>query len=261
MDLLYRGCSYFKHLIFSGNQHSLHSPFLFYLYNTAIKSDKQFYSFALIESLRQKSLNSKKEIEVCDLGAGSTSLRTKTRAVSDITRISVKNTKTSQLLFRLAWFIKPKTIIELGTSLGFTSAYLASAKSDSKLYTFEGCSETASHAQKNIERLKLKNIDIVQGNIDATLEPTLNNIQNIDMAFVDANHRYEPTLRYFNLLLNKCHEGSILIFDDIHWSKEMGRAWKEIIHDKRVTISLDLFHVGILFFRKNAPKQHFLLRY
>lgn len=260
MDLFYRGCSYFKHLILSGNQHSLHSPFLFYLYNTAINTRKEFYAFEPIESLRKKSLNNHKVIEVCDLGAGSTSLNNKIRSISDITKISVKNTKTSQLLFRMAWFMKPNNIVELGTSLGFTSAYLASANPKSRLYTFEGCPETANLAQNNLQRLKLENIEIVRGNIDITLEPKLEKLTMVDMAFIDANHRYEPTLRYFNQLINKCHEGSFMVFDDIHWSKEMGSAWKEIIQDQRVTISLDLFHVGIIFFRKNAPKQHFKLK-
>jgi predicted O-methyltransferase YrrM len=153
-------------------------------------------------------------------------------------------------------------MLELGTSLGITSAYLASAKDDSKLVTMEGSKEIAAIAQSNFEKLNVKNVSIITGNFDDQLPAFLNRQDKLDFVFIDGNHRLEPTLRYFEMLLPKTREGSILIFDDIHWSEEMEMAWKQIQHHPQVTVTVDLFFIGLVFFRKeNKVKQHFLINF
>ncbi len=108
----------------------------------------------------------------------------------------------------------------------------------------------------------MKNIEAVIGNFDETLQPTLSAIENVDLAFIDGNHRYEPTIKYFEKILPKLKENSIVVFDDIHWSKEMEQAWNEIIQHNAVTLSIDLFFIGIVFFRKDfKEKQDFVVRY
>jgi predicted O-methyltransferase YrrM len=152
--------------------------------------------------------------------------------------------------------------VELGTSLGITSAYIASANNTSKLYTLEGSKNTATIAQENFNKLQLKNINLVQGNFDDTLPRLLSQIEKVDLAFVDGNHRKEPTLNYFNQFLQRSTEGSIFIFDDIHWSAGMEEAWKQIREHPSVTLTIDLFFIGLVFFKKDfKAKQHFSIRF
>lgn len=256
MNSLFRFFQYIRHFLISGDEHSVHSPFLFYFYTTAIKTDKQFYAFPKIEFFRSKALKDKTTITVTDFGTG----KDRPRHVADIVSHSVTEASKAQVLFRLAWFIKAKTILELGTSLGFTTAYLASADSHSTVLSFEGCPELADYASRLHKRLNISNTRIVTGDITKTLPSVIREVPQIDLVFLDANHQYEPTLEYFELLLPHMHEGSIMIFDDIYWSKDMKKAWNSIIVREEVSISVDLFHFGLALFRKNAPKQHFNLK-
>jgi len=184
------------------------------------------------------------------------------RSIASIARHAAKSKKWAQLLFRIVNYYQPGHILELGTSLGITTAYLASANKDLPVFTMEGAGAVAAVAQKNFGKLQLENIKIVEGNFDETLSGLLNDLPGVDFAFVDGNHRKKPTVQYFEQLLPKLNEYSILIFDDVHWSKEMEEAWKYIKANDAVTLSIDLFFIGIVFFRKEQKvKQHFTIRF
>lgn len=256
MNSLFRFCQYIRHFLISGDEHSVHSPFLFYLYTTAINTDKQFYVFPKIESFRGKALKDKTTIAVTDFGTG----KDRQRQIADIVSRSVTDSAKAQILFRLAWFTKAKTILELGTSLGFTTAYLASANVRSTVISLEGCPNLADYASHLHEKLHINNTRLYTGDIAQTLPLVLQTVSSIDLVFLDANHQYKPTLEYFDTLLPYIHEESIVVFDDIYWSPDMKRAWDTIIAREEVTISIDFFHFGVVFFRKNAPKQHFNLK-
>jgi predicted O-methyltransferase YrrM len=159
-------------------------------------------------------------------------------------------------------YYQPQTILELGTSLGITTSYLSLAKPDSKLITIEGSNEIAEVAKRNIRDLEIRNTGIIEGNFDNMLSSVVSDLSSVDFAFIDGNHRKEPTERYFQQLLTKTHNNSILIFDDIHWSKEMEEAWEIIKINAAVTCSIDLFFIGIIFFRQEfKATQHFVIRF
>lgn len=261
MSLHYRASKFLRHITLAGNEHSIHSPFVFDLYTTAIKPNKQFYCFEKIENVRKKAEVNHSIITVKDYGAGSEFYNSNKRKISEIAKWASKNKRQSQLLFNLVWFLKPTTIIDLGTSLGITTSYLASPDSKSTVYTFEGCPGVSAIAKKHFSILKLNNIQQIVGNIDVTLKENTQNLKEVDFAFFDANHKYTPTLNYFKTLLPRTHQGTVFVFDDIYWSKEMNRAWEEIKAHPSVTLSIDLFYFGIVFFRNNAPKQHFRLKF
>jgi predicted O-methyltransferase YrrM len=182
--------------------------------------------------------------------------------VSSIAGSALKPKKFAQLMFRIARYYKAHRILELGTSLGITSSYLASSLEDARLDTMEGAPAIAAIAKKNFESLGLKNTNLHVGNFDETLPPLLNELKQIDLAFIDGNHRREPTVRYFRQLLPVCHNDTILIFDDIHWSEEMEQAWEEIKKDGSVKLTIDLFFIGLVFFKKEFKvKQDFAIRF
>ncbi|MEZ5054276.1 MAG: class I SAM-dependent methyltransferase [Chitinophagales bacterium] len=226
----------------------------------------QYQDFERIERLRDELKDNHTEIEVVDLGAGSKSFR-KTKKVhkskiSKIVRKSVKKEKYGHLLFMMIRHFKANSILELGTSLGITTAYLASAHPNTKVITVEGSESIAKVAQENFDKLQLKNIQLIVGNFDDELKKICENCKGFDLIFIDGNHRELPTIDYFNTVLPYCHNDTILLFDDIHWSEEMQEAWEFIKNHPKVSLTIDIFEMGIVFLRKEfRQKQHMQITY
>ena len=246
----------------NGKGHGIHSPFVFDFIINVLNDKKHYDCYEKIETLRNELINDLQIIHVDDFGAGSTVMKLNERKISDIARSSLKPKKYAQLLFRIIQHYKPQTIIELGTSLGITTSYLASGNKNATVYTCEGSSSIAGIAQNNFDNLHLKNIQLIQGNFDETLPPLLGKLNKIDFAFVDGNHRKEPTLNYFYQLLTHSYSSTIFIFDDIHWSAEMEAAWLQVQKHKSVTLTIDLFFIGIVCLTNDIKvKQQFSIRY
>ncbi len=254
---------FFRYLRFwqsSGNAHSIHSPFVFQLYTQVIRHSVPYYCFEAIEDSRADLLASAQVLEIRDFGAGSKILSSEKRKVRDIARHSEKSPALAQLLFRLVNHFQPRTLFDLGTSLGTTTLYLAHARKESSLYTFEGDPSLAALANERFVQFQIPHLTSVVGNLDQTLSETLTKITTLDFVFFDANHRQEPTWRYFEQCLTKAHAESVFVFDDIYWSAEMQQVWQQIKHHPAVTLTIDLFYIGLVFFRQNQPIQHFKLR-
>ncbi len=247
----------------NGRGHGIHSPFV-YAFTREVLIDKQHYpAYSIAEAYRKKIKGDHTVLDVVDLGAGSASGgRTVKRSVSQIAGISVKPKRYSRLLYRIAHHYQYGIILELGTSLGVTSTYLGLVPSLQKLITMEGADDIAAYAERHFLGTGLPNTELVRGNFDETLAEVLNSVERVDLAFIDGNHRKSPTLKYFNSIMEKTHEYSCIVFDDIHWSPEMEEAWEEIKKDPRITLSIDLFFLGIVFFRKSfVEKQDFMIRF
>ena len=246
----------------NGKGYGIHSPFVFE-FITKILNDKTLYlEYKRVEELRKKILQDTTLITVEDLGAGSAVDKTSQRIISSIAKNSAKQKKFGQLLFRMAKFYQSKTILELGTSLGITTSYLASANSNANVISLEGAKSVAEISRNNFKQLGFNHIRLVEGNFDQTLSTVVSGLSSIDLAFIDGNHQKLPTEKYFKQLLDKVHNDSILIFDDIHWSREMEEAWKTIQENESVRCTIDLFFMGIVFFRKEfKEKQNFKIRF
>ena len=246
----------------NGKGHGMHSPFVFE-FVTRILNDKTVYpEYEKVEALRNQLLNDKTVLVVEDFGAGSVIDKKSKRYISSIAKNAAKPKKFGQLLFRTVTHYQPATILELGTSLGITTSYLSLAKPDARLITMEGSKEIADVAKQNFKVLGLKNVELIGGNFDDTLSSVVRGLSTVDFAFIDGNHRKDPTERYFKELLAKTNNDSILVFDDIHWSSEMEAAWETIKKDATVTCSIDLFFIGMVLFRKEfKEKQHFTIRF
>ena len=154
---------------------------------------------------------------------------------------------------------KPKTILELGTCFGITTAHLSKA-SNASIITIEGCSSIYKVAQETFKTLNCSNINIVNSSFDDVL-PSILNKNKIDFAFIDGNHAKIPTLDYFNQIIEHSEENAVLVFDDIYWSSEMTEAWEAIKKDKRVDVTIDLFQLGIVFKRPEQAKENFVLKF
>lgn len=246
----------------NGKGHGVHSPFVFDFIVSVLNDRKHYYAYESVEALRKLLAKDQTVLEVEDFGAGSVTAATTKRTVSSITRNAAKPRKFGQLLFRVVNRYRPNTIVELGTSLGITSSYLALANPNATLVTLEGSKAVAAKALENFSRLQIGNASLVQGNFDNTLAKVLEALGHVNMAFVDGNHRKLPTLEYFRQLLPVMTSESVIIFDDIHWSAEMEEAWRQIVSDERVLLTIDLFFIGLVFFNPSFKvKQHFTIRF
>jgi predicted O-methyltransferase YrrM len=243
----------------NGKGHGIHSPFVFELVSKALKQPVPA-TLKFIENRRRHLLRDHRFIWMEDYGAGSRTVNGHKRKVSDIARSSLKPQKYAELLYKLVHYYQPHHVLELGTSLGITTAYLSAAAP--QLTTVEGAPAVASIANDFFEQAQLKQIQLTVGNFDVVLNDDFLKQVQPDMVYIDGNHRKEPTIRYFNLLLPYMQEDAWIVFDDIHWSREMEEAWEYIKAHEAVTLSLDFFFIGIVFFKKSfLVKQHYTIRY
>jgi len=245
----------------NGKGHGIHSPFVFDFVVSVLNDHCAYPAYAKIEGLRRQLLKDRTMLTIEDMGAGSAFAPARSRSVASIARHAAKPPHLGQLLFRIARHYQPAAVVELGTSLGLSAAYLAEGSSHARVFTLEGAPAVAETADHNLRSLGL-DASVVTGDFDATLLPLLGRLPPVELAFVDGNHRREPTLRYFDVLLRHSSRSAALIFDDIHWSEEMEAAWTTIKNDPRVYLTIDLFFIGIVFLRDEFKvKQDFIIRY
>jgi len=252
---------YLKHRLTAKSRHGTHSPFVYKLADEVIYDFTDKSEYKNIEEQRKKLFNDDSIITVTDLGAGSHLNKNRTKKVSQIAKNALKSPRLAKLIYRLAKNTNPKSAIELGTCLGITTAYLATTSADTEVISIEGCPQTAEVAKKNFEDLNLENIELHVGNFDLILPDVIAKQPSLDFVYIDGNHRKDATLNYFNWCLPKINENSLLIFDDIYWSEGMKEAWTEIKNHPDVTLTVDLFWIGLVYFKKGQAKEHFKLKF
>lgn len=260
MSLLFQSRTFLTYWLDAVGRHSLHSPFYFNFYSSVVARDPIKPEYQLPEHIRKQMLRDVSRIPVTDLGSGSHVNDGATRRVSDIARTSLSPARRSRLLDRLADHFGCQRIIELGTSLGVNTLYLATDRIR-RVTTFEGCPEISRVARNNFAKAGIQNIVQVVGDLAETLPTWLDENKVVDLVFIDANHRYAPTMAYFEMIKPALHHKSVVVVDDIHYHAEMEKAWGDLQGDKAVRGSADLFRTGILFFDPSLSKQHVVLQY
>jgi len=259
MTMLFQIKTYIKFVLKSSNHHGIHSPFVFDLVHNCFYDTSQKKWYKKLTNYINILLKNNTELKIEDFGAGSKKLRQQKRKVSDIAKRAGISKKRAQLLGRFVNYYKSENILEIGTSLGISTASMSLANSNSKIITLEGCKNTAEVGNNSFKNFNLQNIEQIIGNFNDTLPKVLKN-STFDFIFFDGNHQKEPTIDYFKQCLNHCHNNSIFVFDDIYWSVGMKEAWNYIIEHPKVTVSIDTYYWGIIFFRKEQPKEHFTIR-
>jgi predicted O-methyltransferase YrrM len=292
LQRLFIAFRFIKFYFAAKTRYSVHSPFVYDFVENVLEDERLFYVFHDAGWLRDQLINSAETVEVADFGAGSQiDGQAKIRKVSSIAQSAVSPDFQCQWLFRIAQLYGSEHILELGTSLGVATLYLAEGASRAgKVLTLEGSPKIAELARRNFNwfydttrKLGLtkndptilnldkyapnftvendKNrIQILVGNFDDTLQTALNQLNSLDLAFIDGNHRYEPTVKYFEQCLAHAQPETVLIFDDIHWSTDMEKAWHDIQNNPSVRLTLDLFWCGVVFLRsENHEKENYKL--
>jgi len=224
------------------------SPFLYHFFTEVLDDDRDFYVFSDLQLLRQRLSKDKRRLLIEDLGAGSRKTKTKNPKLKDILANAVSPQWQLEWLFKICETYQPKYILELGSSLGLSTIALGSANQSAKLISIEGSEALHEIAQLNINEFGLKNCELRCGSFDQVLPEALSALGRVDLAFLDGNHKKTPTVQYFEQILPYCHDQTILILDDIYWSEEMKEAWKLLQSRSEVSLSIDLFYFGLLFF-------------
>lgn len=255
---MYQIIAYIKFLLKSTNQHGVHSPFVYDFVTKCLYDKKKYDAYLHLKAYRNELSNAEESLEITDFGAGSKLMNTNIRNVSKMVKNSSSSYKDTKLLFRISQYFKLKSTLELGTSLGVGTHALAIGNPSNQITTIEGCPNTYQFSKNKFKQLRLSNVMAINSEFESAIKKL--ETEHLDCIFFDGHHQKEATLNYFNLLLSKVHNDSVFIFDDIYWSKDMTEAWELIIADSRVTVSIDCFNLGFVFFRKEQPKQHFRIR-
>ncbi len=252
--------SFLKYLLRAKSKHGVHSPFVYDFVTKCLTYPLDDSTILPIEKLRKGLLQNKQTISVNDYGAGSKVKNQTVRSIKSVVKSAAIPKKYGLLLARITHHYQTKSIIELGTSLGISSLYL-STNPDTTVYTIEGSSAITALAAQNFSALHRENVHLNCGKFEDTLPDILKNSSDLDLVYFDGNHQTAPTIDYFEQCLSKVHNDSIFVFDDIHWSRDMEKAWKYIQAHPKVTVTLDLYRMGIVFFRQEQAKEHFVILY
>ena len=258
--MFYQIKKYLSFLFKATTKHGVHSPFVYSLITNCFNQKTAKEKRVVFNEYKIMLLKNKTIINVTDFGAGSRIFKTKERKIAAIAKNVTISNKEGALLTRLVHYFNCKNILEIGTSLGVGTLALALGNEDANITTLEGCPETIKIPKKQLTTLLPNSIQFVQGEFSKTLPKVLKN--NIfDLIYFDGNHQKEPTIAYFEQCLQTIHNETIFIFDDIYWSKEMTEAWHYIKNHPKVTLTVDTYHLGFVFFRKEQfQKEHFVIR-
>jgi predicted O-methyltransferase YrrM len=258
--MLFQIKSYLKFLWHSKNEHAVHSPFVFNLITKCFYDRKQKPEYEILKEYRNSLLANKNTIEVTDFGAGSKVFKSNTRQISQIAKTAGITQKRAELLFRITNYFQPQSSLEIGTSLGLATSALALGNQKSKITTLEGCPDTMAIAKNQFHLFNFENVECIQTEFLAYLSTSNFPLPTSNLIYFDGNHSKTATLEYFEMLLPTISNETIWIFDDIHWSSDMEDAWAIIKNHPKVTITIDTFQWGLVFFRREQPKEHFVIR-
>ena len=255
--------AYIKHRVRLQSKYHIHSPFVYDFYANVLQNGQNNIQYRVVNRLRRELEAVSRYIKRKDMGARNRDFPGDQRfvRVKDIVHRACVNRKKGEFLFRFIRQYKPSTILELGTSVGISTIYFGLAAPDSHIITIEGCIDSAHVAQENFEKTGLKNIHLIIGSFEDKLAIAFKEMPAPDLVFFDGNHKKEATLSYFEQCLQHIHPGSVFIFDDIHWSAGMQQAWNIIRRHPEITVSIDLYYMGIVFFKKELSKEDFTLRF
>jgi len=252
---------YAEYLRKAKTKYSIHSPFVYDLITNVFNNKTLMPEFSNIEVVRSELLKDKSILMKTDYGASLKVGKTYKTSIKKLASTSLMPADRARMLFRLIRYFKYNNILEIGTALGLTTAYMAKAAKQGQVFTLEGCPEISAKARSVFNKLDLQNIRIFNGEFDQSLPAALEEMESPDLVLFDGNHSKEATLRYYHLCRQNINNNSVFIFDDIHWSEGMEEAWNDIKRSEPARLTIDLFHFGMVFFRKESSIQDFVIRY
>ena len=258
--MLFQIKSYLKFIWKSKNEHGVHSPFVYDLLTKCFYDKKEYLEYKILKNYRKSLLEDKNFIEVTDFGAGSKVFKSNLRQISKIAKTAGITSKRAELLYRIVKYLQPENILEIGTSLGLATIALSLGNKNGKIATLEGCINTLNQCKSNLKLHNINNVECINAKFEDYFKTINIKSSTLDLIYFDGNHSQEATLEYFEQLLPTITNNSVWIFDDIHWSEAMEKAWEIIKKNDKVSVTIDTFEWGIVFFRSEQIKENFIIR-
>jgi predicted O-methyltransferase YrrM len=261
--IFFRIFNYLNYILVSLNRkgHGIHSPFVFDIVNRVFRNKSVDPVVNTIENIRKKLRDDKRIIDVRDFGTGSNGQGNNLRRVSEIARDSPVPEKYGKFLANMAAEYGRPMVIEFGTSFGVSTMYMASSVSETPVFSMEGCPAIAGIAESNFRESGLRNITLKVGSFEESIPEIVRMGITPGLVFIDGNHRKKPLLGYFEKMAEISGNDTVIIIDDINYSSEMKEAWNEIRHFGLVTLTIDLYRMGIVYFRKGISRNNYIIRY
>lgn len=244
-----------------GRGHGIHSPFVFDLINSVLRKEVPGKDIDAVRYIRDKMYGSGITVRVNDLGTGPVRKSSPGRRLSNIAKRSSVHDRYGRILYNLASRYNGEKILELGTSVGISTIFISRGAPFSRIISIEGCPVLAGIAKENLSEAGMGNVEILTGHFDEQLSLILKKDFRPSMVFVDGNHTGEAAIKYFRLFKKLLPPDSVIVFDDINYSSDMNKGWNEIKSDPQVSLSIDVFQMGMIFFKKGMAKQHYEIRY
>jgi len=257
--MIYLVREYIKYCLIAKNRHGIHSPFVYDFNDNCLSTPIPEFEYQVFKGLKKSFLKNHNKIDVRDLGAGSKKLN-KQRTISQIAKVSGSNDKYGKLLYRIVAHYQPKEVLELGTSLGLGTYMMAAASEDIHITTVEGCENTFEIARRSFPSSQHIKVDFINSDFITFLK-NLRNHPPFDLIFIDGDHKSERLLKQLELLAPYMHDETIVLLDDIRWSKDMLKAWSLLVKDADYHLTIDLFKMGVVLRRSHQQKEHFVIRY
>ena len=247
--LLYRGIRY-RHGF------GVHSPFVFSLITKVIEEKCSYYSFHDIELIRKQLLFRDEPITYPDRKHNG---KIRRRTIGEVVRREAIKPKHGALLFRLTNYFKPQNILQLGPAMGLSTLYLTSYTSGLNCTALENVPEFVPIAQISFEKAARNPIDLRVGNYKELLPRALEDMGKVDLVFLNTTYEQQNNLWLFIECLKHVHDDTILVFEGIKTSHRMRNFWKKVCAHPAVTVTIDLYSMGIVFFNPKLHKRNYIV--
>ncbi len=242
--------------------HGIHSPFLFKLVHQVWQQEIPPADEQKMKHLARSNPSDHAIVDCNRAGAGSHISQKKMRRISSIFQSSGIPNRYGRLLHRVTAFYQPQLVLEFGTSLGISSAWMALGCPRARVYSVEAVPALAEKARQNHQEIDVQNIQVVTMDFNALIHKNELPQAASCLIFIDGDHTFKATLELFKYAVQNFYsEQLVVIIDDIHWSAGMEQAWKQIQQHERVRVTLDIFRMGLVFFDSNLSRQNFIIKY
>jgi predicted O-methyltransferase YrrM len=250
---------FIQYLIKGRSKYYIHSPFVYDFCRFVLSRKPLQKDSDTINSIIKYYQSKKDILNLQEFGAARK--RDYAIKIGDYLNRTAITNKYGRLLHNLVAYYQVEHVIETGTALGISTSWMALSNPNCKISSIEGNKKLCDVSNEMFIRFSITNTQVYCGLVEDVLPELAKNMKCKTLLFIDAHHTGAATMRYFAMIKSYVKDDTIVVFDDINYSAEMNDAWKNIICDERVTLSLNLYRIGVIFFNPSLSKQAFSLYY
>ncbi|MDD2435944.1 MAG: SAM-dependent methyltransferase [Massilibacteroides sp.] len=229
--LLYRKIRYRK-------GHGVHSPFVFNFITKVIDERAAYYCLKDIELTRKKFFYENEPFHKWEI-----------------------RPKYGALLMRISNYLKPQNLLLIGSDLSFSALYSSSYASTTRCVVLEEKTEIAAFSRSVIEKHRAKNILLKEGVYQKTVSEVLEHTDKLDFVYFGYPNDSALDIPVFECILPHLHEHSVLILRGIRKTKDRKEFWNRLCARPEVSVTIDVYELGIAFFNHKIHKKNYIVSF